>query len=186
MKEGSLLYPHNHAHASGNDKIPEPFRKAIKIFFYRFRFICSVYITWMYLVVMYIVPFTCLALFNLRIYIQIRRANMERAKLSRLQQREIGMATMLICVVMVFFACNVLALVVNVLEVSRLHFIITTIVIFRTGNKKFSTSKTPSVGLGNAVAVLSKKQGVSHPFMHYIRNNFVRTYILLWSALHLS
>jgi len=76
----------------------------------------SVYITWMYLVVMYIVPFTCLALFNLRIYIQIRRANMERAKLSRLQQREIGMATMLICVVMVFFACNVLALVVNVLE----------------------------------------------------------------------
>jgi len=50
---------------------------------------------------------------------QVRRANAERAKLSRLQQREIGMATMLICVVMVFFACNVLALVVNVLEVSK-------------------------------------------------------------------
>ena len=32
----------------------------------------SVYITWMYLVVMYIVPFTCLAAFNLRIYLQIR------------------------------------------------------------------------------------------------------------------
>ena len=73
----------------------------------------------MYLVVMYIVPFTCLALFNLRIYIQIRRANMERAKLSRLQKREIGMATMLICVVIVFFACNVLALVANVLEVIK-------------------------------------------------------------------
>ena len=48
---------------------------------------------------------------------QVRRANAERAKLSRLQQREIGMATMLLCVVIVFFVCNILALVVNVLEV---------------------------------------------------------------------
>ena len=78
----------------------------------------SVYITWLYLLWMYFVPFTCLALLNLRIYIQIRRANQERAKLSSHQQREIGMATMLICVVIVFFACNVLALVVNILEVS--------------------------------------------------------------------
>ena len=79
----------------------------------------SVYITWLYLLWMYFVPFTCLALLNLRIYIQIRRANQERAKLSSHQQREIGMATMLICVVIVFFACNVLALVVNILEVSN-------------------------------------------------------------------
>ncbi len=43
----------------------------------------SVYITWLYLWVMYIVPFTCLAMFNLRIYLQIRRANAERAQLSR-------------------------------------------------------------------------------------------------------
>ncbi len=71
----------------------------------------------MYLVVMYIVPFTLLALLNLRIYIQIRRSTAERAKLTRLQQREIGMATMLICVVIVFFVCNILALVVNILEV---------------------------------------------------------------------
>ena len=72
----------------------------------------------MYLVVMYIVPFSLLAVLNMRIYMQIRKANRERAKLSSHQQREIGMATMLICVVIVFFACNVLALVVNVLEVS--------------------------------------------------------------------
>ena len=77
-----------------------------------------VYITWMYLVVMYIVPFSLLAVLNLRIYMQVRKANQERAKLSSHQQREIGMATMLICGVIVFFACNVLALVVNVLEVS--------------------------------------------------------------------
>ena len=73
----------------------------------------------MYLVVMYIAPFTCLAAFNLRIYLQIRRANAERAQLSRVQQREIRMATMLMIVVLVFFMCNVLALVINLLEVSE-------------------------------------------------------------------
>ena len=38
-------------------------------------------------------------------------------QLSRLQQREICLATMLMIVVLVFFACNVLALVINVMEV---------------------------------------------------------------------
>jgi hypothetical protein len=32
----------------------------------------SIYITWLYLVVMYFVPFTCLAVFNLLIYHQVR------------------------------------------------------------------------------------------------------------------
>ena len=82
----------------------------------------KVYITWLYFVVMYIVPFACLAAFNLRIYLQIRKANAERAQLSRLQQREIRMATMLMIVVLAFFVCNALALVINVLEVS-FHFL---------------------------------------------------------------
>ena len=73
----------------------------------------------MYVVVMYIVPFSLLAALNTRIYLQVRKANQERAKLSSHQQREIGMATMLICVVIVFFACNLLAFVVNVLEVRQ-------------------------------------------------------------------
>ena len=84
----------------------------------KYPFSISVYLTWMYTVVMNIFPFSCLALFNLRIYFQIRKANQERAKLSRLQQREIGLATMLMCVVIVFFACNILAVVNNVLEVN--------------------------------------------------------------------
>lgn len=77
----------------------------------------NIYITWLYLVVMYIVPFSCLALFNLMIYREVRRANSERASLTRLQQKEIGLATMLMVVVVVFFVCNILALVVNILEV---------------------------------------------------------------------
>ena len=39
----------------------------------------------------------------------------------RNQKRELGLATMLLCVVMVFFLCNFLALVVNILEVRMLY-----------------------------------------------------------------
>lgn len=81
----------------------------------------NVYITWLYLVVMYIVPFSCLALFNLLIYHEVRRANSERASLTRLQKKEIGLATMLMVVVVVFFVCNLLALVVNILEVLNIN-----------------------------------------------------------------
>ena len=90
----------------------------------------SIYITWMYLVVMYIVPFASLALLNLRIYIQIRQSTAKRAQLTRQEQREIGMASMLICVVIVFFVCNILALVVNLLEVSHRGLAIATRSIF--------------------------------------------------------
>lgn len=81
----------------------------------------SVYITWMYLVVMYIIPFCSLAVFNLIIYHEVRRANSERARLTRLQQKEIGLATMLMVVVIAFFLCNVLALVVNILELNQIN-----------------------------------------------------------------
>ena len=43
----------------------------------------GVYMTWLYLVVMNIVPFLSLAVFNLAIYLEVRRANSERAQLTR-------------------------------------------------------------------------------------------------------
>ena len=52
---------------------------------------------------------------------QVRRANSERARLTRLQKKEIGLATMLMVVVFVFFVCNVLALVVYILEVMNIN-----------------------------------------------------------------
>ena len=82
----------------------------------------NVYINTMYLVFMYVVPFTSLAVFNLLIYREVKRANKERARLTRLQQKEIGLATMLMVVVLVFFLCNFLALVINVLEVYKKNF----------------------------------------------------------------
>ena len=53
----------------------------------------------------------------------MRRANSIRANLTRLQQKEIGLATMLMVVVIVFFVCNILALVVNILEVLDINVI---------------------------------------------------------------
>ena len=70
---------------------------------------------------MYIIPFTSLAVFNLLIYREVKRANKERARLTRLQQKEIGLATILMVVVLVFFVCNVCALVSNILEVMDIN-----------------------------------------------------------------
>ena len=58
-----------------------------------------------------------------RFYLKVRRANSERARLTRLQKKEIGLATMLMVVVFVFFVCNVLALVVNILEVMSIDIV---------------------------------------------------------------
>ncbi|GLV43776.1 FMRFamide Receptor [Carabus blaptoides fortunei] len=58
----------------------------------------AVYIHWLYLVFLYFLPFVSLAVLNMAIYRQIRKANVERQRLSRLQKREIGLATMLLFV----------------------------------------------------------------------------------------
>ncbi|XP_050442206.1 FMRFamide receptor [Adelges cooleyi] len=76
----------------------------------------SIYIHWMYLVIMYFIPFGSLAVLNAAIYNQVRMANRERQRLSRLQKKEIGLATMLLCVVVVFLLCNVWALISNIIE----------------------------------------------------------------------
>ena len=77
----------------------------------------SIYVTWMYLVFMYIVPFSCLAVFNLLIFLEIRRATLQRAMLTSQEKKEHNLATMFLVVVMVFFICNSLSLIVNILEV---------------------------------------------------------------------
>uniref|UniRef100_A0A336L365 CSON002596 protein n=1 Tax=Culicoides sonorensis TaxID=179676 RepID=A0A336L365_CULSO len=74
------------------------------------------YVHWMYLIFNFFLPFTTLAFFNIMIYRQIRKANKERLRISRSEKREISLAMMLICVVIVFLLCNILALLLNILE----------------------------------------------------------------------
>ncbi|XP_055842285.1 FMRFamide receptor [Episyrphus balteatus] len=76
----------------------------------------NVYVHWCYLVVNYFIPFLNLAVLNCLIYRQIKLANRERQRLSRTEKREIGLATMLLCVVVVFFLLNFLALYNNIQE----------------------------------------------------------------------
>jgi 7 transmembrane receptor (rhodopsin family) len=76
----------------------------------------NIYIHWLYLIFIYFIPFLSITFFNLMIYRQVRIANRERQKLSRTEKREIGLATMLFCVVIVFICCNILALIVNIIE----------------------------------------------------------------------
>ncbi|XP_016966787.1 FMRFamide receptor [Drosophila biarmipes] len=76
----------------------------------------NIYIHWCYLIVNYIIPFLTLAILNCLIYRQVKRANRERQRLSRSEKREIGLATMLLCVVIVFFMLNFLPLVLNISE----------------------------------------------------------------------
>ncbi|XP_017139279.1 FMRFamide receptor [Drosophila miranda] len=76
----------------------------------------NIYIHWCYLIINYIIPFLTLAILNCLIYRQVKRANRERQRLSRSEKREIGLATMLLCVVVVFFMLNFLPLVLNISE----------------------------------------------------------------------
>ncbi|CAO1411743.1 unnamed protein product [Diamesa serratosioi] len=76
----------------------------------------KIYIHWLYMIFIYFIPFSSITFFNTMIYRQVRKANRERQRLSRTEKREIGLATMLFCVVIVFLCCNILALVSNVLE----------------------------------------------------------------------
>uniref|UniRef100_A0A6A7G2Q3 FMRFamide receptor-like n=1 Tax=Hirondellea gigas TaxID=1518452 RepID=A0A6A7G2Q3_9CRUS len=80
----------------------------------------QIYITWLYLVVMYLLPFISLLVFNAFIYKQVRLANLEMQHLSRLQKKELSLAVMLLVVVIVFFFCNVLAFIVSVLELFQI------------------------------------------------------------------
>ncbi|XP_029160326.1 FMRFamide receptor isoform X2 [Nylanderia fulva] len=76
----------------------------------------TLYIHWMYFFVYYMFPFIALVIFNMAIYQRVRKANRDFQQLSRHQRREIGLATMLLCVVVVFLICNILPLVSNAYE----------------------------------------------------------------------
>ncbi|XP_061929369.1 FMRFamide receptor [Apis cerana] len=76
----------------------------------------TLYVHWMYFFICYLFPFLALVIFNVAIYRRVRKANRDLQQLSRHQRREIGLATMLLCVVIVFLICNILPLASNIHE----------------------------------------------------------------------
>ncbi|XP_014222381.1 FMRFamide receptor [Trichogramma pretiosum] len=82
----------------------------------------AIYVHWMYFFVYYTFPFVLIVIFNGLIYNKVRTANRNLRLLSHTQRRELGLATMLLCVVIVFLVCNILPMVSNILE-NTSHFI---------------------------------------------------------------
>ncbi|XP_051158767.1 FMRFamide receptor-like [Leptopilina boulardi] len=80
------------------------------------RLYITLYVHWLYFFVYYACPFAALVVFNTAIYKRVRKANRDLQHMSRHQRREIGLAMMLICVVIVFIICNILPMVSNVYE----------------------------------------------------------------------
>lgn len=76
----------------------------------------SIYITWMYLVFMYVLPFGGLSVLNMLMYLDVRRSNARQSTLSANEKKELRLAIMLMIVVVVFLICNILPLIVNILE----------------------------------------------------------------------
>lgn len=65
---------------------------------------------------LFFIPFIFIAFLNLMIYRQVQLSNQERQKLRRTEKKEIGLTWMLLLIVIVFFCCNILALIANFLE----------------------------------------------------------------------
>ncbi|UYV71590.1 GPRNNA1 [Cordylochernes scorpioides] len=88
--------------------LPTPFR--------RDPHYVQVYYIWLYLLVMYFVPFALLFALNALIWRTVQSATRSRNRLTCSQRHEIGLALMLFCVVVIFFVCNLLGMVANILE----------------------------------------------------------------------
>lgn len=76
-----------------------------------------IYGHWMYFVFMFAVPFSILVFLNGNVVRAVRQARSHRQALSRQQTKEQGTAVMMVSVAIVFLTCNLLAFVLNALEV---------------------------------------------------------------------
>ncbi|ODM99157.1 FMRFamide receptor [Orchesella cincta] len=82
----------------------------------------EVYIFWIYLIMMFILPFVTLTVLNLCIFIGIRKLVKNGAVLTSTQKRDTSFAIMLIGVVLVFLICNVDYLILDILDYSGVAF----------------------------------------------------------------
>ncbi|XP_059093766.1 FMRFamide receptor-like isoform X2 [Tigriopus californicus] len=76
----------------------------------------SIYMTWLYMIFMYVVPFSFLFVLNSKIAWEIRSARKKRSQMTIAQQAEEGLAIMLLVIVCTFMLCNAPAMVSNIME----------------------------------------------------------------------
>uniref|UniRef100_A0A915IS85 G-protein coupled receptors family 1 profile domain-containing protein n=1 Tax=Romanomermis culicivorax TaxID=13658 RepID=A0A915IS85_ROMCU len=80
------------------------------------------YAHWSYFLLMFFVPFCVLLFFNVATSLTLKKAQKNRSLLSRQQIKEQKTTYMMIGVVILFFICNFLALIVNSLDIIILEF----------------------------------------------------------------
>lgn len=68
----------------------------------------QVYVTWLGLIIVFMIPFIALVVLNSLIFKTIRKANSMRNNISSSESTEHNLAMMLIVVVLVFLVCNVI------------------------------------------------------------------------------
>eukprot|EP00095_Tigriopus_kingsejongensis_P011994 snap_masked-scaffold1352_size45999-processed-gene-0.2 protein:Tk11994 transcript:snap_masked-scaffold1352_size45999-processed-gene-0.2-mRNA-1 annotation:"fmrfamide receptor" len=76
----------------------------------------SLYMTWMYMIFMYIIPFVILFVLNVKIALEIRSARRKRSQMTTAQEVEQSLALMLLVIVCTFMLCNAPAMVSNIIE----------------------------------------------------------------------
>ncbi|RWS05128.1 FMRFamide receptor-like protein [Dinothrombium tinctorium] len=77
----------------------------------------------LHLALLYIIPLTLLSVLNTKIYLTVRKANRDRERLSRSQQIELNLASMLVLLVAIFIACNAPSFIVNCLELLQTSYL---------------------------------------------------------------
>lgn len=82
-----------------------------------------IYINWMYLFALFVVPFGFLSVLNSMVIIGLNQAQANRRELSSQQNSEHKTALMMVIVMLIFLLCNFLALILNAIETLKVDLI---------------------------------------------------------------
>lgn len=105
-----------------------------------------VYFIGFYMLVMYAIPLLLLSILNTKIYQAIKKANRDRSNLTRHQELELNVASMLVSLVAIFIACNGPAFFVNIFELlHKLDFVDDTYLTLMTTFSNFLVCFNSSV-----------------------------------------
>lgn len=75
-----------------------------------------IYIHWMYLIVINLIPLTAITFFNVQIFLRVKTVNRMRYQLTKREMADIKLTSMLFAVVAVFLVCNFPAVLINIYE----------------------------------------------------------------------
>ncbi|CAO1411623.1 unnamed protein product [Diamesa serratosioi] len=76
----------------------------------------KIYINWISNIFIIYIPFISITIINTLIYLKVRKINRHRQQMNWMEIRELKLATILFAIVIVFLCCNILPLILNIVE----------------------------------------------------------------------